>query len=329
MLTRSVAESNGPRPSKRAWLLLLLAVTIGLAVRKVGWADIRATLRSANATGLVLAVGCHALSNLSKSLRLWILSKPFKAGTARQVLPVGLIGLAAAAVLIANLGEVARVTLLTRVTGIKSSLAASLAVADRLADLVGFFCLCLVAALAGATAVSGAWRLLAPVMLVACGAALILMARRVVQGSARLQASRAGAITVWFHELASSFSAHSQPKQIVLAGSLTTASWGLQLLTYHLAAIASGLHIPVTASLLALVAANMAGTIRVTPGNVGVFQIAYSTAVHPFGVGLAPAVAVGLLIQSAQLLTTLALGLGSVPFVSATALKAWHPSQSE
>jgi uncharacterized membrane protein YbhN (UPF0104 family) len=75
---------------------------------------------------------------------------------------------------------------------------------------------------------------------------------------------------------------------------------------------AAGLHLPVVASLTALLAVNIGGIGRLTPGNLGVTQAAMVAALLPFGVVADRAVAAGVALQAIQVLPILALAASVV-----------------
>ncbi len=87
-----------------------------------------------------------------------------------------------------------------------------------------------------------------------------------------------------------------------LAGpvALGVANWGLQWLAYHWSIVAVGIAAPPGAALAALVAANLGGILRLTPGNVGVLQAAIVMGLLPFGVEADRALAAGLALQAVQ-----------------------------
>jgi hypothetical protein len=63
------------------------------------------------------------------------------------------------------------------------------------------------------------------------------------------------------------------------------------------------------ATVLAVALVNIAGVLRLIPGNLGVFQAMFALAVFPYGVLRGPAVAAAALIQSVQLVSAIIAGL--------------------
>jgi Lysylphosphatidylglycerol synthase TM region len=74
-------------------------------------------------------------------------------------------------------------------------------------------------------------------------------------------------------------------------------------------AAAVGIHLPLMATVHAVVLVNIAGVLRLVPGNLGVFQAMYTLAVAPYGVSRGPAIAAAALIQSVQLVSAVIAGL--------------------
>ena len=86
-------------------------------------------------------------------------------------------------------------------------------------------------------------------------------------------------------------------------------SWAIEWMVYH--AVLQSLLGPVSlsASFTVLLATNLSGLLRLTPGNVGVLQAATVAALVPFGVGAEDAIAAGLALQAVQMIPILAFTL--------------------
>jgi uncharacterized membrane protein YbhN (UPF0104 family) len=96
---------------------------------------------------------------------------------------------------------------------------------------------------------------------------------------------------------------------LVAAVLLACLNWLLQWASFHWTIAAT--HIPVhpSISLSALVAANAAGLLRLTPGNFGVLQGSMILAMEGFGIPVSAALAAGLALQAVQVLPELAIGI--------------------
>jgi uncharacterized membrane protein YbhN (UPF0104 family) len=86
------------------------------------------------------------------------------------------------------------------------------------------------------------------------------------------------------------------------------SGWALQWATYHWSIAAMHVAVKPSASMLALVLANVGGALRLTPGNVGVVQGAVLVALRPNGVRASTAIAAGLALQAVQVIPVAAIG---------------------
>jgi uncharacterized membrane protein YbhN (UPF0104 family) len=94
---------------------------------------------------------------------------------------------------------------------------------------------------------------------------------------------------------------------------LSLLSWAGQLATFHYAAAAAHVDMPLAGSLATLLAINLGLVIRATPGNVGFFQFVYALTAEQFGVARPDAIAVSLLIQTLQIIPMTLLGVALAP----------------
>jgi uncharacterized membrane protein YbhN (UPF0104 family) len=109
-------------------------------------------------------------------------------------------------------------------------------------------------------------------------------------------------------------------------------AWSALVAIMRLAAVAAlaaalGLHHPFVAALLICPALDLAGTVPLTPGNVGVASGAVAVALASRGIGVADALGVGIGIQALETLVSLGAGaLGALYFAaSTTAGRRWVP----
>lgn len=93
---------------------------------------------------------------------------------------------------------------------------------------------------------------------------------------------------------------------------LATLSWVVQWLTYHWSFVATGAAVTPAVSLAALVMANIAGMLRLTPGNIGVMQGSLVLGMQAFEMPPANALAAGLALQAVQVIPVLLIGIGIV-----------------
>jgi uncharacterized membrane protein YbhN (UPF0104 family) len=95
------------------------------------------------------------------------------------------------------------------------------------------------------------------------------------------------------------------PRQLPAPVVLAVANWILQWAAYSLTIRATHVDASAAAALVALLFANLAGLVAVTPGNVGVFQASIVLGLLPFGVAVQQAILVGIVLQAILVLPVL------------------------
>jgi uncharacterized membrane protein YbhN (UPF0104 family) len=99
------------------------------------------------------------------------------------------------------------------------------------------------------------------------------------------------------------------PRRLAIALGLSFLSWAGQWATFHYAAHAAAFPTTPAVSLLALLVVNLSFVVRLTPGNVGVFQLLYVLAATSTGLDKDSAVAVAFLISLIQYIPVTIIGL--------------------
>jgi uncharacterized membrane protein YbhN (UPF0104 family) len=89
---------------------------------------------------------------------------------------------------------------------------------------------------------------------------------------------------------------------------LALVNWTTQWATYHLTLLSSHAAVTYSESFAALVASNLAGLPKLSPGNVGVTQTSIALALLPFGVPAERSVAAAVALQAIQVIPVLLLG---------------------
>lgn len=117
-----------------------------------------------------------------------------------------------------------------------------------------------------------------------------------------------------------------EPSRLVAPLVLALVNWVMQWVTYHWAIAATHVSTSAAVSLVALVAANVGGVFRVTPGNVGVLQASLVLGMLAFGIAEDQALAAGLALQAVQVLPVLAIG---VALVGAQGLRSMSTKRAE
>lgn len=282
---------------KRRWRLLagILVLVVGARyLLRFPWSDTWTALASADRRLLAAAAAANLLSLACKARAWQLLLQPLAPVRARAAQAATFVGAAVGSVAVAMSGEAARIQYLT-MDRVPAGAAARAIAASRVveAGALGLF----VAGFAGAATAPGVagvlhgWRLgLAAAGLVLAALALLRrlpwLRSRVISGSPSGYALR----------------------KLAAPLTLATVAWALQWATYHWSIAAAHAHAPPTASALALVASNLGGLLRLTPGNVGVVQGAVVLGLAPVGVPVARALAGGLALQAVEVVPVLLIG---------------------
>lgn len=312
---------------RRPMAMVVAVVILGVAgaeyVRHVNWHGTLAVIRHASLLIVGIATAFHLMSLLSKAGVWFVCLRALGAGTYRIVVRATFVGAALNSLFMGSVGEVGRVVIMTRATGLRTYAVLTTVALERLLNMGGFVAVLCVALLITPLRVAAAPTALVAAILVVSAAWLATR----TSGSRRRSAvvGRAGSGARRFRRLwrirarriAKIARRVITPRRLAMAVPLTLLDWTCQLASYHLVARAAHLPMGITGSLVALLAVNVGLVVRVTPGNVGVFEIAYATAAHSLGAPMDAALGVGMLIHLAQDLPTIVLGTLGRPLVFA------------
>jgi uncharacterized protein (TIRG00374 family) len=335
-----VHDTGGDQASARIgrhrWVnVLLLVVTLALLVafaRHVDWSSTMQALRRADPRLLALAVSFDLASLVVKGTRWGVLLRAVGAHGTAPAIRDTIVGAALNNVIVASGGDAARVAITARRSRVASADVFGALAVERFTDVAVYVALfgtlALNAALPGPFA---RWSVAAVVALVAITVVCaLLVSRRVSTGTfeerraARLQREPgapipralnrvAGGVAGYARRLASATASVAAGRRLAIALVLSLVVWAGQWATFHLAARAAALPISGSASLLALLVVNASFFVRLTPGNLGVFQLLYVLAAGASGLDRNRALAVGLLIQLVQYIPVTIIGLLFAP----------------
>jgi uncharacterized protein (TIRG00374 family) len=311
---------------RMAAALVLGALLVAFG-RRADWRAVAAAARVADPMLLAAALVLNLLSLALKGVRWWVFLRPLGVRSLSLVLRATFAGASLNNLLVAQGGEGARVLLVSRAAGVSSARVLAALTLERLLDAA-----CYLALLGGAAwllelpPTIARWRGVATAALavgaVAVVALGVLAGRRRVCDMDQDDALAAGAIRVYLRRFTAGVAEVASLPRLAAATILSLAAWALQVGTYHLVARAANLPLPLAGSIAAVLAVGLSFLVRATPGNVGVFQVAYALTVRPLGVAEGPAIAVALLIQAVQVLPVLLVGSLVAPRL-VTAVRSW------
>jgi uncharacterized protein (TIRG00374 family) len=301
----------------RIGLTVLILVMLVLFARKVNWHATWDAMRSASLPLLVAAALINVASILVKAVRWWIFLRPIGVKSLWLVTKATFAGAGLNNVLVANGGEAARVVFVARSAHVTSAKVLATLALERLFELVGYVVmLSLAATFLQLPAQLEKAKYFAIVALVLMGALLVWLLKRpdVIETVAGPKpATWQGRLKQYGSRFVSTIGAVSSGPRFIAALLLSVTAWALQVATYQMTARAA--HFPMTtvATVAALLAVNLGFALRATPGNVGLFQLAYAATAAAFGLDKDQAIAVAFLIQAQQILPVTLLGVGLAP----------------
>ena len=288
----------------RRWIILALAIlALGFAIHfgvSFPWASTLAALRTADWLLLSGAVLAHLVSLAIKGAEWHIFL--------RRLAPVRLattqfatfIGAAVSCISVSVSGDVARAQVVANRGEASMGAAVGSLILARFVEILSLFVFLAVALIVAPPFHSAS--------LIGLGLGLVTGA--VFLGYRRLPWARIRSRTLgpWRGALVDMVSSTDR-SGMVAAVALACLNWLLQWAAFHWTIAATHTPSHLAISLGALVAANAAGLLRLTPGNFGVLQGSMILAMEQFGIPLASALAAGLALQAVQVIPALAIGL--------------------
>jgi uncharacterized membrane protein YbhN (UPF0104 family) len=284
--------------SRRAWITLAIVIIAGGFAVRFGmtfpWTQTMDALSDSDWTVLAGAGLINILSLMAKGGAWHLLLRRLTPIRARTAQVATLLGAAVNSISVSVSGEAARAQAAGSRDGVPFGLAAASLVASRVVEALG-----LVVFLAAALIMLPLWPGAR-----ATGMTLLGVAAAVTAGYHLLPRRR------WHPALARM--AATGPGGLAAPVALATLNWVLQWLTYHWSFVATGAAVTAGVSLAALVMANIAGILRLTPGNIGVLQGSLVLGMRAFEMPAANALAAGLALQAVQVIPVLLVGIAIV-----------------
>lgn len=295
----------------------LILVMLVLFARRVDWSETWQTMRHVSLPMFVGAALVNLLSMSLKGVRWWVFLRPIGARSLSLALRATFAGAGLNNVLVANGGEAARVVFVARAAHVPSAKVLATLALERLFELVGYVVLLAL----GATFLSLPSSLervkyfaLATMLLIA--ALMVWLIRRpdVVEAvTGPKPATWQGRLKQYGSRFVQTIGQVSNGPRFAVALVLSVFSWGLQVATYQMTALAAGLPMTLVSTVAAILAVNLGFAMRATPGNVGLFQAAYAATAVAFGLNQDQAIAVAFLIQAQQILPVTLIGVALAP----------------
>ena len=298
--------------------LAVVAVIVALVVfsTRVQWGETWRAVTSASPLILFAAAIVNLLSLALKAVRWWLFLRPVGSPSLGLAMRGTFAGAALNNILVANVGEPARVMLVAQSSGVTTDKVLATLALERLFEFTGYIVLlaAAVSLLALPPSLQGARPYAFGALALVIGLLFYLMRHpEWTTPSAVLPANAWQRFAAYGRGFVSALAQVSSGRRFAIAMGLSIVVWTLQVVTYQLTARAAHFDIPVVGTVAAILSVNIGFALRATPGNVGVFQAIYAMTATAFGLDADKAVGVAFLIQAQQILPVTALGLLAAP----------------
>jgi uncharacterized protein (TIRG00374 family) len=292
--------------ARSAWVrsaigLAVSVVCVWLVVRNVHPAEVWAELSSAEPAPLALAALLFLVGHLLRTWRWQTIVGPARFGQAFSALMIGALVNNIAPL---RIGELVRVYLLHRDTGVSRGSLLTTVALERTLD--GLFLVGGLAILIRVLPFPG-WALRAGlvvglVFLTAAMAMALASSRRlqpVVQSliAAYVPGRIAHVVTRAWLRVGAGVEAMRDPPRAALVAALTLCVWALEAGGAYLVLASLGSGVPPTAALLLTVGVGLGGAIPSGPSAVGTYELLVVSSLAVFGLAAAPALAVAALLH--------------------------------
>jgi len=290
--------------TRRRMIILVLAVTLTLAallsLANFPWGDVVAAVFGADIVIVLAALAVNFASLVAKGWAWQLLLKPVAPVRWRNAQAATILGAAIGTVSVSVSGEAARVYEIARRDRVPIPTAISSVIWARAVEALALVLFLAVAA--GLLPPSPGMTVERVALAVAIGVSAVAGWLRFGPGLVARLPRRLRAIA---HPLVEVSSA----SRLLAPLALDFTNWITQWVTFHLVFLATGTPVSWAASLAALVASNLGGIARLTPGNIGILQASMVLAVLPFGIAPERAIAAGLVLQGIEVLPVVAAGV--------------------
>ena len=310
----------------RAGLAIIIsAVTLILSVRNVAFQDIWSALAKSDSRYVWLTLASVVANNLAKTIRwkvlfgdsgqkvsLWVIFKALLVGqTLNLIYP-------------ARIGDLSRIYIVGD-RGAGRAFTLGTIIVEKILDTLFYALLVLMLVLLiPLPAWMGGWANKSVVVLISAslGATILLMVIAYhpawiiksldsLVGFASKRFPRLNLLRAldWVHSGVSSLEILKSGKGLIYVTIWLVVSWVTALLNNHLALLALGIHLPLTASLLVLIVLQAGISIPSVPGRIGVFEYICVLTLAGFGISQAVALTYGVLLHSIVFIPPTLLGL--------------------
>lgn len=290
-----------------AWIAgVALIVLAARWVLRFPWREMGQAVAAASLPLAGLAALVNLASFLAKGTAWHLLLRPVAPNRWRTAMSATLIGAAINNIGVAVTGEAARIHVVMQRDRVPLNAAVSSVLWSRITEGIGlaFF-------VVACTWVMPLPPWVAPIRMALLAILALVLLVTIIGGWRRIERW----LPAWARNALAGVADIGRHGRLALPVSLGITGWLAEWATYHLSMEAVCGHVPLAASFLALMTANIGGIPRLTPGNVGILQASFVIGLAPFGISAERAIAAGLVSQAIQvfpLMLVAGLAAGSV-----------------
>ena len=301
------------------WRWVPSAALLGLVMvfaHVLPWATILTSMRGTSLPLVAFAVCSTLLAITARALLFWRLLRQNGAASLGLAARATFTAVALNSILVGQAGEAGRVLVVVKESQHRiAQVIATVVFEHAMVSAIYLALLAAAGALLPMPEALARWRLGALLALAALGCVLLFLGRD--RGTVRSERGRSfgplGQLTRGVGAFLGTLRSLAAGGAIGSGLSLAAAHWALQLLAFFATTAALGNSMPAAAIVIAFLAVSASGSVRLTPGNVGVTQVVFAGAAGMYGVPLQDAVAVAMLWQIVQTAPTVIVALALAP----------------
>lgn len=306
-MNRALSSLSRPRPRKVAFAVLSAAALVAVFAYVVQSVDVGAALaalRNADPLFIGLASFANVLTVLSQGQRLHALTTALAPMSRTVAAEAVTLGFAGSQVLPARGGEVIKLTIMSRATQLRSPTLVALITLENILNAVGLLVVAVVVVMVGG---APEWVRKVAVFGTAGLAVTVLIIARLRPGPADAGTGLGARLRRMRNHLHEGFTPLRRPKTLALALAYTVVSWSLELATAMLTLAAFQSHTGPVVALLLMLGVNGALLLPVTPGQIGVYELAAAFVLKQAGLPASTAIMVAILYHLVHMVPTLSL----------------------
>jgi uncharacterized membrane protein YbhN (UPF0104 family) len=287
---------------KRALKISLVALAVFFVARfgiRFPWNETAEAITKMDLALLFAAAAVNLTSLLAKGWAWHLVLKPLARNRWGSAQEANWIGAAVNCLSVSLAGEAVRIQQIVRQDDVPAQAALISVIAERVVEGISLaLVLLLTASLVPLPRSLAGFRWGAALVLAALiGFALLYRPRRLPES-----------LPAFVRTGLASLARIGRSKTIVGPILLSLYNWLAQWMTFHLVLAAAGGHPTPVSSLVALLATNLAGFLRLTPSNVGLFQASMVMSLAPFGFSAGEALSASLVLQAIQVIPVVLVG---------------------